>query len=187
MKMCIDYARIARAIEFYSARGYQYVDAKWTAPEHIMKLTMPDWVSGIEATLIGPLVGSGEQYFMNEMFNNRLQPGRYCCATPCFRDDPEDELHGSCFFKVELIDTKYLEIDAMLAIAQDFFKSEGINTNITKVASGHMQRDLVASGSEIELGSYGIRESVEIGSWLYGTALAEPRFSIAKGYDKDND
>ena len=126
------------------------------------------------------MIGSGEQYFLNEIYNKRLQPGKYCCATPCFRDDAEDDLHGLYFFKVELIDTEYQDLNAMITIAQEFFRLEGLETNLVKVKSNHLQRDLVVAGPNIELGSYGVREHPEVGAWTYGTGLAEPRFTIAK-------
>lgn len=184
MKKCIDYSLIHRAIEFYTMKGFVYVDAEWTAPKNIMGITMPPWVKGVDASLIGPLVGSGEQYFLNEMYYGRLKPGRYCCATPCFRDDKEDELHGQYFFKVELIDTESDGLMRLINTARDFFYSEGIGCSQITIESDHEQYDLIDNNFRIELGSYGARKHDDIGSWLYGTGVAEPRFSIIKGKKK---
>jgi len=42
---------------------------------------------------------------------------------------------------------------------------------------------LLTTNGEFELGSYGIREFPELGlHWVYGTGLAEPRFSTALGH-----
>lgn len=180
MKLCIDYGLIQRAIEHYTGHGYKYVDAEWTAPKYIMNLTMPSFAKGIDATLIGPLIGSGEQYFLNEIFNGRLKRGKYCCATPCFRDDVEDELHGLYFFKVELIDTVDHDYSTMIGCAQELFDKEGMLANQVATDADHFQVDLVDDKLGLELGSYGLRSHFDTGTWVYGTGVAEPRFSIVK-------
>lgn len=179
MKKCIDYLMIARAIEFYTKCGFEYIDAEWAVTQDIMDITLPSFSNGVKADFVGPLLGSGEQYFLQEIKEKRLKPGKYCCATPCFRDDQEDDIHGAYFFKVELIDTKYLDLYSTISAAQDFFMSEGIETNAVRVESDHIQYDVCADDN-IELGSYGIRGNDMIGSWCYGTGVAEPRTSIVK-------
>lgn len=39
--------------------------------------------------------------------------------------------------------------------------------------------DIVTDLQKIELGSYGIRQHPSVGRWVYGTGLAEPRYSYA--------
>ena len=182
MKKCINYHLISQAITYYQERAFWYVDADWTVPQDIIDVTKPEWVVGVNSS-IGPLIGSGEQFFLSEIRDGRLEPGRYCCATPCFRDDVEDEIHGEYFFKVELIDTTSHEHGTMMwglmHDAKNFMEKYGIECEQKQIMdSDHLQYDLIDKRFGIELGSYGLRHHKDIGTWIYGTGLAEPRFSI---------
>ena len=50
-------------------------------------------------------MASAEQSFLELFLNKKIEYGRYCGITPCFRDETVDYLHNNFFMKVELIDT----------------------------------------------------------------------------------
>jgi hypothetical protein len=135
------------------------------------------------------LVGSAEQGFIQLMLDGKIQPGSYCSAGPCFRDEPVvDELHRHCFFKLELIkiyDAKEVPqlLDAwkMAYMVRDthvdlywLSKKSQERLRVVKTEQGY---DLELAG--IEVGSYGLRDHAGH-RWLYGTGLALPRAQIAR-------
>lgn len=153
------------------------------------------------------LVASAEQSFLQMMFDGKLTKGKYMAITPCFRDDMEDELHQKYFMKLELIvvDPRNAdsEFNAMINQANRFFNDlttyRQLPSLISEYGSGAMTstiishhchqvsvddprsivaRDILLQG--IEIGSYGIRKyhkDERTHTWVYGTGLAEPRFS----------
>jgi hypothetical protein len=175
----IDYVKIGRAQTYYRAVGYKNIDVPWMASFKAVMATMPPGRSVFQ-TPAGCLVGSGEQGFIDLILKGELQPGRYQCTTPCFRDEPEyNELTRISFFKTELI--WYMPEDARAAFEEilntalacffevsDATTFEGVQTD--------EGMDIYFNG--IELGSYGVRK-MDSHIWAYGTGLAEPRFSIA--------
>lgn len=170
----IDYFNIYNAEEFYKSRGYKIIEVPWIVSDKAYSSTKPPGSRDF-VTLGGNLVASGEQSFVQLMLENKLQPRKYQCTTPCFRDEQYDELHLPYFVKVELIsyspEDPESELQRMIRRAQVFFDyavSEVIETDI-----GY---DIVDYKTKIELGSYGIRE-FEGFKWVYGTGCAEPRFS----------
>lgn len=172
--MTIDYDKIAGAIEFYKAKGYVYADVPWLVAKQSMLVTAPP-DRRLFSTFAGELVASGEQSFIE--IRKHLLSGRYCCATPCFRDESlPDELHLQYFFKVELIDVspKNIEysIERMIGDAKEFF-SEFLDVEVVKTDIG---QDIF--GNKMELGSYGNRTYQDF-NWTYGTGCAEPRLSQA--------
>lgn len=179
---CINYKIISDAIEYYQANGFQYIDVEWKAPVEIVKITTPPQCRLYKIDPDNSLVASAEQSFLDLIINHHLKPGKYVTATPCFRDDIIDEIHGQYFFKVELIDFEFIDceeidIDAFfntLQIAQNFFEKY-LKTEIIHL-NGY-NYDIVDAKNKIELGSYGIREYNNI-VWIYATGVAEPRLSI---------
>lgn len=172
--MQINYIKIADAIQYYERLGYKYIDVPWLVSDEAMQITSPQGPRFF-STFAGNLVASGEQSFLE--IRNKLTPGRYLCATPCFRDEPNhDYLHLQSFFKVELI--KVLEPDedkeccvqTMAADAFFFFSMYG-SPDYKKTEIGI---DIELCG--IEVGSYGYRKHGEF-EWIYGTGVAEPRLS----------
>ena len=133
--------------------------------------------------------------------------------TPCFRDEKFDEYHTKYFIKNELIITDTVNkraLKTIVNIARDFFREYCLRpkkndnwvgsdapddvyimetgTSNNKVVSEvdvsdcflYPSYDLMYRG--IELGSYGIRHCNYL-SWIYGTAVAEPRLTrILKTY-----
>lgn len=175
---------IARALDVYTSRfDYRYIEVPWIVSDEAVGVTLPPGRSGLRCE-DGPLVGSAEQSFIQLMFDGTLKPGRYVAASPCFRDDDVDELHGRYFFKVELIEFAHTRIedwgDAVERVAQEalsFYRStyDGRDAGIVPTAQG---LDIELRG--IELGSYGYRTYKDF-AWVYGTGFAEPRFSYAAG------
>lgn len=206
----IDYGRIARALEFYQARGYKKIEVPWLVDPKYREITYPH-VNAFQ-TPHGDLVGSAEQSFLklaleakiqikNYHWNGGAHPGvhpagRYVAVTPCFRDhQPKDKLHQLYFMKVELFEPvfygnsyKNLQPVRLFYDAGLFFASEGA---LPEKEETDECTDWTVGG--IEVGSYGYRTYEGFG-WLYGTGLAEPRFSQAlklqekhfkNGFDND--
>lgn len=195
MDFKINYKNIARAIEYFEQNGYEYVDVDWMADKDAVGVTLPKDCDPHElccGVMVSDryLVGSGEQSFIDLAMQQKLQPGKYVCATPCFRDDAEDELHHEYFFKVELfhyitpIKTSgskstgsVVKLGQMIELCGGFFNQE---IKCRKVKLEPFKCDIVDSQFGIELGSYGISSHHLVGEWVYGTGYAEPRFSVVK-------
>jgi len=103
MKITIDYGKISNSLEHYQKAGFKYIDADWVIPKDIIDITKPSEMAYSILNNNQYLVGSGEQSFIHQIKQERLRAGKYICATPCFRDDPADEIHREYFLKTELI------------------------------------------------------------------------------------
>ena len=137
---------------------------------------------------LGYLVGSAEQGFVQLMLNNLLKPSElYVSAGPCFRNESNlDDLHLQSFFKIELmayfgdnIQDRHATEGAtqkMVDIAYRCISSLPGLTSEIKIVKTEQGIDLELNG--IEIGSYGHR-TFRNHNWIYGTGLAEPRFSLA--------
>lgn len=180
----IDYMLLASALEHYKWLGYNVMDVPWMASEASVEVTKPP-DARIFQTFAGCLVASGEQSFIEMMEQGTLPIGKSVCLTPCFRDDPIDELHQQYFMKVELID--YMPEDLEVAKSQMemhalAFLSRYVEVGLERVfqeregKAEYLCTDITSNG--IELGSYGCRE-YKSHKWVYGTGCAEPRLSYA--------
>lgn len=171
----IDWERISRAVSFYRSKDYEYVEVPWYVDEKFTRVTYPHMHAF--KTKYGDLVGSAEQSFLalsaqGKLCNNR----RYVACTPCFRDhQPDDKFHNSHFMKVELYIPGARHRKVLHNLIEDAFEffSEEAAPELVRTEEGW---DIEVSG--IEVGSYGIRV-VHDHVWVYGTGLAEPRFSQA--------
>lgn len=173
----IDYGKLFHALEFYKGKGFTYQDVPWSVTPIVSAITRPEQTEDfyLSDTV---LVASAEQSFLQLMSDNRLTQGCYCAMTPCFRDETVDELHGQYFMKVELIDTLHiseLRLFAIMFAAHEFF-THYLPCHTEK--TGDFSYDIVANGTDIELGSYGIRSHGKL-DWIYATGCAEPRLSYA--------
>lgn len=167
---------IASAIEYYKDCGYRYLDVPWFVSRESMDVTAPPDKRRCSCFL-GELVASGEQSFIELFRTGQIVKGKYQCMTPCFRDeDVVDDLHRNYFFKVELIDLNPDDpdksLESVLYDAFDFFGNRSYSK--IEVVATEIGYDLNCRG--IELGSYGIRSYGNF-TWVYGTGIAEPRFS----------
>lgn len=166
----IDYVKIAQGVEHYEKLGFVSVPTPWVVGPEAYHITFPGGVAKYE-TLGGFLVSSGEVGFLQKLLQGETFT-RAQTTTPCFRDEDHDELHWPYFLKTELFSstTTAAEVDFVTTCAYKFF-SRFLDVEVVETDDGF---DIEASG--IELGSYGIRSHGDL-AWVYGTGLAEPRFS----------
>lgn len=185
--------RMAWVQQWWMARGFTYVALPWMAPEDCMAHTRPPQADDRDpSTCVGPLVASGEQSFLWLDAEGALPPAEhgYIGWTPCFRREQYDTWHHHYFLKAELFvpqsgpclpahpwDLTTL-VQAAAQCLQALHAQEHPNAPcppITRMPQGHGAIDLNLAGNEV--GSYGIRPRLGEGTYAYGTALAEPRWT----------
>ena len=203
------YKNLFKALDYYEKAGYKYVDVPWAVSQEAVLITRPPHIQtpvfryrvdykGFVPEHVGAACGyieqgtdlcpvaSAEQSFLQMKIDDPTFSGKLMALTPCFRNEPViDELHQPYFMKVELINwdkTGREDMDKMIADARLFFEDQlwvAAIHNTDPDPIGIVAYDLVTTHSKIELGSYGIREHPKVGRWVYGTGLAEPRYSLA--------
>lgn len=195
------------AREYYESKGYAYIDVPWAVSREAIMLTRPPHIEGepfsLEAggQLLYP-VASAEQSFLQMRMDGVLSApsyNSYCAITPCFRNEPKlDDQHQPYFMKCELIswvpqdqyefgDETWHQLHRMIDDCRKFFESEGLECECRPnsewrtdpLAVGGDTFDVCSFRTNVEVGSYGIREVPQLGRWIYGTGIAEPRFSYA--------
>jgi phenylalanyl-tRNA synthetase alpha subunit len=177
--MNIDYQILADSTEFYELRGFKRIETPWTVTEAVSQITKPEFKS--ETFTLDKkkkvLVGSGEQSFLYLYLKGFLPKGRYQTITPCFREEVFDFTHTKYFMKNELIITDdnidHYSAKGLASIAFAFY-SEYFNPDDLEIVETEDGFDIMYE--KYELGSYGYREC-EFLKWIYGTGVAEPRFS----------
>lgn len=178
----IEYARVAHALDHYSAHGFVYKETPWIVSRKASEATKPQNAENFY-TLGGYLVASGEQGFIEQMLQGETL-SRHVTVTPCFRNEPIlDDIHYYYFLKVELIDLNATKENLlqMLDVAQKFFENYRPVSVIQTDTLGETF-DIIDTKTSIELGSYGIRRIDGVPPFIYGTGLAEPRFSVVCSY-----
>ncbi len=188
MAIAIDWGLLGAAVAFYRSQGYLYVEAPWIEQQAIIEMTRPPSCTPTVVTgpssNVGELVGSSEQSMIGMTVRKEIGPGWYVACTPCWRDEPVlDRYHQGYFMKVELfrnMQVGTIAMEDMMETAMVFFRQHvpvellrKLDVEITP--EGY---DITLGG--VEIGSYGYR-SVNGVSWVYGTGLAEPRFSTIRG------
>jgi seryl-tRNA synthetase len=194
------------AREHFEEKGFKFVDVPWcvswdaimmTRPPHIQGEPFHFWAGGNKQYP----VASAEQSFLEMQLEatNKGKPitGSYCAITPCFRNEPKlDDLHQPYFMKCELIswvpiDGKLIEqeiqMHRMIDDARKLFEAEGLEVECVPnpeglhdpIAVEGQAFDIISFRGNVEVGSYGIRQHPQVGRWIYGTGIAEPRFSYA--------
>jgi len=184
----IDWTLIGKAIQYYTDNKYNYKEVPWMVQKEAINTTIPTgklpfFITHPNMPVTKMLVGSAEQSFIQTMLDGNLSKGKYCAATPCFRDDIIDKWHQLYFFKVELIEVEpdFKSVFEMMYCAKTFMEELGnCKIDIIKTNEGY---DLKLQG--IEVGSYGYRKTNDF-SWIYGTGLALPRFSQALNNNKNS-
>ena len=179
---------INQANFYYQLHGFKYIQTPWLVKDEISNITKPEDKKNFYIN-DDVLVASGEQSFLQIILEGEIQPGKYCTTTPCFRDETEDILHKRYFMKTELIIWDYKENNSiteeellnMTELATSFFEKY-LPVKCVKTNIGY---DILDTNSNVELGSYGIREYENI-RWMYGTGCAEPRFSHVYQLHKKN-
>lgn len=201
----INYGIIADAIDFYKKRGFKHIQTPWCVPKDILNITAPQdrrLLFDIDQEVP---VGSAEQGFLHLMINGSLPVGRYVSEGPCYRNEPVlDAVHYKYFHKVELIEVIQCGDDQahpskvtvegtvvdILGHALSFMRRYNQNIDCITVGDDPMfdivlpieSVDLLVPevDTDLELGSYGYRCLERDGKryqWVYGTGVAEPRFS----------
>lgn len=183
--------RLHTILSYWKQRQYQYVALPWMAPERAMGHTRPaDAATPEPGTHEGALVASAEQSFLwldDQDLLDTTASG-FVGWTPCFRHEHVyDEQHHHYFMKAELFVPVYDDprgvLDSLITNVINSWRalaiSEGrrdVLPELLKTSNDSM--DLFVNG--MELGSFGIRQRLGgKGLYLYGTALAEPRWSAA--------
>ena len=180
---------LGQAVSEYVSRGYRYVECPWSVERDVVAQTCPNMdrtfrlAYGRETDRVHPwhddsnfLVGSAEQSFLSL----DLEPGHYVGVTPCFRWEYETNLfYQHMFMKVELfVNHEEADLGHVMADAYEVMSMLG-NTREIKHVQTEEGYDFNLFG--IEVGSYGERATVKQ-SWIYGTGLALPRFSVALAF-----
>lgn len=181
----IDYNLLAVAQKMFMRNGFKVINVPWRVPKSYQQETtdidLDIWINSEED------VGSAEQGFIYLDHLGKLEKGFFQATTPCFRNEAEmSKLHLPYFMKLELyvndpncVNEDYVESLANFVISlYNHFVLTYFNTSptIVKVATKD-GFDIEING--IEVGSYGLRHSEKLGiSWVYGTGIALPRFTI---------
>lgn len=179
----INWGLLQEAINYYKIWGYTHIDVPWYVPTQIRNITFSgECFDEIKSGY--SLVGSAEQSFIYLDSIGKLETGKYVACSPCFRRLDDDETHNPQFVKVELyVNYPHVtnhDVKTMLKQAKEFFNSRLLtdSVDVVKTDKGY---DIELNG--IEIGSYGICE-YNNKKWVYGTAIAEPRFSYAYSQKK---
>lgn len=192
-----NWSNLADAVQYYTKRGYNYIDVPWWVTREALKITCPPGTSVYSLDVNNKcLIASGEQAFLYMLLKGQLIPyTHYQTVTPCFRDDAHDLEHRKNFMKNELFywcpGTNFVRAaiaqQDMTFSASGFFKLkfDGLQHRLDVQSTDHYgavkghSEDIIAviDCAGIELGSYGVRYRSSIGYWAYGTGCAEPRLS----------
>lgn len=179
----MNYKLLADSIEFYEKQCFEIIEPEWRVPtkfllEYFPCITEDKYFNAGNEELF---VGSAEQSLIYAYKQGLLQPGLYQAITPCFRKgDNESEFHRELFMKNELIfiytdRVRYSKLLHVVSAAARFFKQYVPTNKLNVVETGIDSCDILLNG--IEIGSYGCRKVGDI-QWIYGTGLAEPRFTM---------
>jgi hypothetical protein len=204
----IHYRNLADAQSFYHKNGFLYTETPWWVTKPVIDITIPDGVNPdyYLETNDKYLVASGEQSFLYQRLKGVLPGSKYQTITPCFRFEPQDFTHRKHFMKCELIeflpptDPPKNAVMKMIALTSKFFGDliveqreddwesvfdHLVTTEVPPMKRRHLTEnytyDINLHG--VEIGSYGYRkfhlDDRHVLSWVYGTGIAEPRFSLA--------
>lgn len=186
----VNWLVLGKAFELYiDLYGYKKVDdLPWIVDKDIHYITCDIDNRIFFESENRTFVGSAEQSFLQLEKDKKLGKGCFIACSPCWRREKNiDELHQNYFMKIEIyknIDVTEHGLDRLISDCYSVFQqfcSESDELEIVKTTEGF---DIELNG--IEIGSYGIRRYQDI-EWIYGTGLAEPRFSVARSKNLKND
>lgn len=180
-----DWVLLSQAFQFYQKIGYQYCEVPYLLPEGYTHLTKPhnDRSYILQDSLFSQqnqeLVGSAEQSFIYLMVNKQLPNHKLCAITPCFRTDNYNNTHFPWFMKCELfqLSDNIEDCQWMIYDAFTFYSTVAPYSQLEVIQTGHESWDINYNG--IEIASFGLRR-FNFGTFIYGTGLALPRFTIAQ-------
>ena len=173
---------IAEAIQSYG-RFAEMLDVPYLVDADILAFTLPP---GKEDAPLGHpngkfYVASAEQSFLQmEKDGYEFIAGHpYMALTPCYRtEEVLDESHFNIFLKLELIEF-YPSFGEVREYAEEmryfFWTYYKVQTRIVETEIGLDVEDM----NGLELGSFGTRLSPQGHPYIYATAIAEPRASMA--------
>ncbi len=190
LALMINYGLIDLASHHYESHGFKRIESPWLVTPEISDITKAPGLSSYIVRKDNEIkekvfVASGEQSFLY-LVNKGFLPesGRFHTITPCMRNDAFDATHTKYFVKLELIDfdsrneiDAVTEINLMIQTALGFFKKHADSSKLAVEKTTNTEFpswDILLDG--IEIGSYGYRECLFC-NWIYGTGIAEPRFS----------
>lgn len=177
----INWKLIVLTHDYWENQKFEHVNVPWLVNRKYTAIThnnADDW--NVLWTRKGDLVGSAEQGFIQSRYDGQLKQGKFIATSPCFRTDSQDITHQTHFMKSELhINDEVTKevLHSILHRAEIFFNTIA-TSNTVKVVHKPRDDEYDITLNGIEIGSYGIRQFGTY-KWIYGTAIAEPRFSIA--------
>ena len=186
----IDYCLLAKAIKYFSKKGFKQVEVPWRVSKEAIEGTFDSNESFKSDDKF--LVGSAEQGFLELQLQDKVKGTQLMSVSPCFRNEIPDYYHQQEFIKLELIYFSNYEIhkeeiqyQAFRRFVLDFIikklkiKSSNVVILKTNDSNSIYSEDILING--IEYGSYGIRQFKDK-YYIYGTGIALPRASkIIKG------
>jgi hypothetical protein len=169
---------ILDAIQHYTKLGYQLIDVPQCVDFDVSQHTKPKGVPELFHRGNKVYVASAEQSFLQLHKNRDLPNGKYMALTPCYRHEAFlDDTHYSMFLKLELIELLCMDSFPMIDDANNFFnKYLPIKTKCVETQEAECSFDIETSCG-VEVGSYGVRYTLDGTPYVYGTGIAEPRFS----------
>lgn len=180
----IDWNLLSKAVCFYSQAGFIETETPYAVPIQYHYTKPHDNQSfvlkeGLFKEEHHELVGSAEQGFIYLLLNDKIETNqRLFSVTPCFRFDTYDKLHQPWFMKLELFhySNSIEDLFFMLNIALEFYQNNSQHkVNIVQTSLTSYDLEI----NQIEIASFGFR-TVEKETFIYGTGLALPRFSMTQ-------
>ena len=173
---------VMEAIKYYSSLGYQMIDVPLVVDQNVSEATKPDGVPDLSHIGGKVYVASAEQSFLQLHKEGKLPDGKYMALTPCYRPERRlSETHYLIFLKLELIEIPSENSYKIMHDSLGFFKPLATKETYFEVTKDG--EDIICG--DVELGSYGVRHTLDGTSYAYGTGIAEPRFSSCVGRDDE--
>lgn len=181
----INWTLLGQAQTYYQEKDFLYCEVPYIIPEEYTLLTKPhsdqSFILNNDLFQQQPheLVGSAEQGFIYLLATKQLKANKLITITPCFRTENYGSLHLPWFMKCELFHLSHSLEDChdMINIAYNFYSKYCSSKNLHIVQTSECSWDI--NLNNIEIASFGLRK-LSVGTFIYGTGLALPRFDQAK-------
>ena len=169
---------IIEALQYYQDLGYKIIDVPQVVDFDVSQHTKPEGVPEKFHRGMKVYVASAEQSFLQLHKEGKLSNGKYVAMTPCYRNETcLDDTHYNMFLKVELINIGSINSAECVYDAKRFFDIYTPSVVIETHESIN-SFDIITAYCKTELGSYGVRSTLDGINYVYGTGIAEPRFSV---------